>query len=344
MRWAGLLLAGTLLVSGCNDEETTTREQAQPVPKTTPSLMEFAPPEMAPPIPPPPAPVAYELPKAAPPPPAAPPVAPPPLAPPAFDDPGPALRAAAVQALLARRQQARSQIALAPPPEPAPVPLPEPAWRLQDKDYGRDRLERDESTLPVERHRVITADRYITAILENAINSQIPGRFIALVERNIYGADGRLALLPKGSRIICTYESLAKVGDTRLRSTCSRALRPDGASIALSDAQAADQVARTGLIGEVDNRLWERYGGAFIISAVSALASLGSVASDNRQLQGGALALSQNLGQATAQLLEQTVDLAPVVRVAAGSRIQIIPTADIWLREPEQLPAGERPE
>ncbi len=332
MRWAGLLLAGTLLVSGCNDEDTTAREQAQPVPKMTPSLMEFAPPEATPPIPPPPAPVAYEPPKAA------------PLTPPAFDDPGPALRAAQVQALLARRQQARSQIALATPTEPVPVPTPAPAWRLQDKDYGRDRLERDESTLPVVRHRVITADRYITAILENAINSQIPGRFIALVERNIYGADGRLALLPKGSRIICTYESLAKVGDTRLRSTCSRALRPDGASIALSNAQADDQVARTGLIGEVDNRLWERYGGAFIISAVSALASLGSVASDNRQLQGGALALSQNLGQATAQLLEQTVDLAPVVTVAAGSRIQIIPTADIWLREPERIPAGERPE
>jgi len=344
MRWTGLLLAGTLLVSGCNEDETTARETAPPVPKTMPALMEFSAPEPAPALPPPPAPVAYDPPKPLPPPPAAPPPAPPVLVAPAFDDPGPALRAAEIQALLARRQQARSQIALAAPPAPEPAPAPAPAWRLQDKDYARDGLERDESTLPVDRHRVITADRYITAILENAINSQVPGRFIALVERNIYGADGRLALLPKGSRIICAYESLAKVGDTRLRSTCARALRPDGASILLTEAEAADQVARTGLIGEVDNRVWERYGGAFIISAVSALASLGSAASDNRQLQGGALALSQNLGQATAQLLEQTVDLAPVVTVAAGSRIQIIPAADIWLREAERIPAGERPE
>ncbi|WP_162915206.1 TrbI/VirB10 family protein [Desertibaculum subflavum] len=337
MRWAVLPLFGALLLAACNEGDEAEGKAAQPVPKTTPALLEFSAPEPVTPPPAPPAPVAYEIPKPppAPPPPPLPP--PPVLSAPAFDDPGPALRAAEIQAALARRQQTRAQIALAPLPEPDFAPEPKPEWRLKDRDYRRDKLGRDESTLPVDRHRMITADRYITAILENAINSQIPGRFIALVERNVYGADGRLALLPKGTRIICRYESLAKVGDTRLRTTCERALRPDGASILLTDAQAADQMARIGLIGDVDNRLWERYGGAFIISAVSALASLGTVTSDNRQVQGGALAVSQNLGQVTAQILEQTVDLAPVVTVAAGSRIQIIPATDIWLREPEQI-------
>lgn len=340
MRWTPLAVAGVLALTGCNDEERKKRSDIAP--RTAPELMEFSPPPAPPPAPPPPPPaVAYEAPKPLPPPPSLPP-APVVLTPPAFDDPGPALRAAQVQAILADRQQTRSQIALAPLPDPDFTAAPAPEWKLKDRDYGRDSLKKDQSTLPVDRYRVITADRYITAVLENSINSQIPGRFIALVERNIYGADGRIALLPKGTRIICEYESLAKVGDTRLRSSCKRALRPDGASILLTDAQAADQVARTGLIGDVDNRLWERYGGAFIISAVSALASLGSTVSDNRQLQGGGFALSQNLGQVTAQVLEQTVDLAPVVTVAAGSRIQIIPATDIWLREPEEVQSGAR--
>src|SRR3546814_5371196 len=65
-----------------------------------------------------------------------------------------------------------------------------------------------------------------------------------------------------------------------------------------------------------------------IISAVSALASLGGSVSDSPQVDAGAAALSQNLGQVTAQVLEQTVDLAPIVTVAAGSRIQIIPTGN----------------
>ncbi len=344
MRRVGVAIALALALAGCQEDEEQTADAPQAVPKTTPALMEFTAPPPPEPAPPPPV-VVYEPPPPVPepttPPPPPPPVV---LEPPPFDDPGPALRAAAVRGLLADRQEVRSSIALAPLPEPDFTAEPEPEWRLKDEDYDRDDLTEDESTLPVDRFRVITADRYITAVLENSINSQIPGRFIALVERHIYGADGRIPLLPKGTRIVCHYESLAKVGDTRLPSTCDRAIRPDGASILLTDAQAADQVARTGLIGNVDNRLWERYGGAFIISAVSALASLGSGVSDSPQVEAGAAALSQNLGQVTAQVLEQTVDLAPIVTVPAGSRIQIIPAADIWLREPEEIQEGAKNE
>src|SRR3546814_18680617 len=76
-------------------------------------------------------------------------------------------------------------------------------------------------------------------------SSDLPGRVIAIVERHVYGADGRIPLLPKGTRIVCHYESLAKQGDSRLAGNSNRAIRPDGASIMLSDAAAADQVART---------------------------------------------------------------------------------------------------
>ena len=165
-----------------------------------------------------------------------------------------------------------------------------------------------------------------------------------MVERNVYGADGRLALLPKGTRIICTYQTMAKVGDTRLTVGCARAIRPDGASVMLTNAQGADQMARTGLIGDVDNRMWERYGSAFLVAAISSLASLGSQVSTNETVSNGGNALSQNLGQVTAKVLEQSVDLAPIVTVPAGSRIQIIPQTDLWIREPErvspQLSAG----
>jgi type IV secretion system protein VirB10 len=225
------------------------------------------------------------------------------------------------------------------PAEAAPMPLAG-AWRLKDPDYKqRDpKLAEDKSTLPVDRFRVITADRYINAILENSVNSQIPGRVIAIVERHVFGADGRLPLLPKGSRIICQYESLAKVGDSRLNVKCGRALRPDGASILLTDAQGADQMARTGFVGDVDLRMWERYGSAFIVSALSALAASSQNVSDNNTVNNAGNALSQNLGQVTAKVLEQSVDLAPIVTVPAGSRIQIIPNTDIWIREP--IPPG----
>lgn len=342
-RTSTALVALGLVLAGCNDDNGPS-QPSQTVPKTKQSLLEFSPPPEPEPEPAPPPPpvrekvVIVEKP-APPPPPPPPPPEPEPeviLTPPAFDDPAEARLAATIRARrLARAEDGGSvyQAELDPPQWPEP----DAEWRLKDPDYSRDSLAEDTSTLPVDRYRVITNDRYITAILENSVNSQIPGRFIAIVERHVYGADGRIPLLPKGTRIVCHYESLAKQGDSRLAGNCDRAIRPDGASISLSDSAAADQVARTGLIGEVDNRNWERYGTAIVVSVISAVAAAGSAVSDNPYTDAGATALSQNLGQVTATALQNTIDLAPIVTVPAGSRIQIIPEADIWLRKPEPL-------
>jgi type IV secretion system protein VirB10 len=331
------LLASTLLTA-CDDEGSKASKSEPPKSSSrlAKDLYYFEPAPPPPPVPPPPpAPALPPPPQLVYVPPPAPPPEPPPVV---FEDPAPLLRAQRARELRAQRQQSASDYQPpAPPVEPA-APL-DATWRLKDPDYQqRDpKAPEDRSTLPVDRYRVITADRYIGAILENAVNSQIAGRIIAVVERNVYGADGRLALLPKGTRIICTYQTMAKVGDTRLTVTCGRAIRPDGASVMLTNAQGADQMARTGLIGDVDNRMWERYGSAFLVAAISSLASLGSQVSTNQTVSNGGNALSQNLGQVTAKVLEQSVDLAPIVTVPAGSRIQIIPQTDLWIREPEQV-------
>lgn len=334
---ASALCLSSVMLSGCFEDKNAA-ERPRPLPPTASDLYEFKAPPPPPALPPSP--------------PVAPVVLPPdppsslelPLPPAVFPDPAPIDRALRAALLMEHRRQAGAAIdgivTQAPAEEEDEI-----AWSLEDEDYRRDNLPEDRSTLPVRRFRVITADRYIGAILENAVNSQIPGRVIAVVERHVFGADGRIPLLPKGTRIVCAYESLAKLGDTRLPVSCSRAIRPDGASIQLTDAAGADQMARTGFIGTVDNRIWERYGTAFIVSVLSAASSLGANQASDPNLQRGGNALSQNLGQVTAKVLEQSVDLAPVIEVPAGSKIQIIPNADIWLRRPEprsSIAHGER--
>lgn len=324
------ILPALILAAGCNEEKQS-KAQRQ-LPPSAADLYEFKAP--APPPPPPPLPPTPIIAPPPPPPPPPPPAPDPVLPPVVFPDTAPIERAAKAARLLEERRRAGAIIIGLPEPEPI-FPVPPPEWRLKDDDYGRDNLPEDRSTLPVDRFRVITADRYIGAVLENAVNSQVPGRVVAVVERHIFGADGRMPLFPKGTRIVCDYEPLAKVGDTRLPINCSRAIRPDGASIQLTDAQGADQMARTGFIGVVDNRIWERYGTAMIVSVLSAASSLGAGVTTNETTARGGNALSQNLGQVTAKVLEQSVDLAPVVEIPAGSKIQIIPRVDIWLRKPE---------
>jgi type IV secretion system protein VirB10 len=225
---------------------------------------------------------------------------------------------------------------LKPPSPPEPLaPTEERSPKLSDPDYSRFNLKRDESGLPVERERMITADRYVSAVLETPINSQLAGRIILQLDQNVFGSNGRLVLLPKGSRVVCIYEELSREGDTRLPVRCGRLIRPDGANILLTDAAGADQAGSMGFTGVVDNRVFERFGAAFILSGVSALSAIGADSADSGALQQGADALNENLGTAIERVIEQTIDLAPIMTVAAGSKVQLIASNDIYLRKPE---------
>lgn len=221
--------------------------------------------------------------------------------------------------------------------------LPKPAaFQLEEDDYQQwEPLPQDQSTLPVNRSRILTADRRIGAILEDSVNSQVPGRVIAIVDRNVLSPNGRFVLLPAYTKIICQYESLAQTGDTRLPLTCTRAIRPDGTSVLLTGAIGGDQMGRTGLIGSVDNRVFERFGAAFILSGISALSQGKGEPSQSHGLRPAVNTVANHLGQVTSELIRQTIDLRPIISIAAGTRIQIIPQTDIILRKPPRLEERE---
>lgn len=220
-----------------------------------------------------------------------------------------------------------------------------------DADYGEAGLPGIVSTFPVDRTRVITADRYIPAVLENTINSQLPGRAIAVVERNVFGAQGRTVLIPAGSRVIGHYRSLARFGEARLDISWSRILRPDGVSINI-DNQAADVMGRTGLPGDLDTRFFEKYGSSLLTSGIAAAGDWvlsGSSTSVTNPLGGTTQSLSgraragnrlgNDLDQLGQRMVQENVDIRPVLTVPQGTRLNIIPAEDIWLRDPDRLQA-----
>lgn len=221
----------------------------------------------------------------------------------------------------------------------------------RDADYTEAGLPGIVSTFPVDRTRVITADRYIPAVLENTINSQLPGRAIAVVERNVFGAEGRSVLIPAGSRVVGHYRSLARYGEARLDVSWSRIIRPDGASINIDD-QAADVMGRTGLPGDLDTRFFEKYGSSLLTSVIAAAGDWAlsgdstSVTSPlggtTQSMSGRARAgnrLGNDLDQLGQRMIQENVDLRPVLTVPQGTRLDIIPSEDIWLRDPDRLQA-----
>jgi len=237
------------------------------------------------------------------------------------------------------RQSAPLAISTAPDHEDQPPSAP---------DYTDAGLPGVVSGFPVDRSRVLTADRYIPAVLENTLNSELPGRAIAVVERPVFGEDERLVLIPAGSRLIGSYKSGAKYGQARLDISWSRILRPDGVTINI-DAAAADVMGRAGVPGDLDSRLVEKYGSSFLTSVIAAAGTWALAGSST--VSTSALGTTQTLSpraqaanrlgndtDALAQrMVQDNVDIRPVLTVPAGTRLVIVPSEDIWLRDPTHL-------
>lgn len=236
-----------------------------------------------------------------------------------------------IKAAALRKQRKSTYIGLyAKPSKPNDL-----KYRYRDQDYGD--LPKDISTFPVDRSRIITTDMKINAVLDDDINSQIPGIAIAIVDKPLFSPNNKNILLPVFTKIICEYQGLELQGQTRLPITCIRAIRPDGVSITLTDAVVADQMGRSGLTGDIDNRTFEIYAGAFIMSGISALAQSGvnqNATNYPNWRSNAQTVFSNNIGQVTADVIRKNIDLRPIVYIKAGTRMQIRPKVDVVFKEP----------
>ncbi len=146
--------------------------------------------------------------------------------------------------------------------------------------------------------------------------------------------------------MICDYGSPKKQGSTRIALECGRILMGETrAEIYQLEARVGNQQGHAGITGTVDNRWWEKYGSAILLSSISAaVQGAASIASNTGGGEGGnnnasaaqesAAQLSERFGEISASILEQTVNLAPVIRIMQGTRVQIRPKFDWYIPEP----------
>ncbi len=109
----------------------------------------------------------------------------------------------------------------------------------------------------------------IPAVLETAINSDLPGSVRAVVSRDVAGFDGAEVLIPRGSKLIGQYRSGMAYGQSRAFVIWSRILTPDGVSIDVG-SPAVDTLGRGGLAGETNTHFFERFGSSILLSAITA--------------------------------------------------------------------------
>ena len=117
----------------------------------------------------------------------------------------------------------------------------------------------------------IKAGWEIPAVLEQNLNSDLPGDLKALVMSNVYDtATGRYLLIPQGSRLIGRYDSRVSYGQDGVQVVWDRVMFPDASSVDINGMVGLDSHGNAGLRDQVDRHYKRLFGFAALTSMFSA--------------------------------------------------------------------------
>ncbi len=168
----------------------------------------------------------------------------------------------------------------------------------------------------------------IPAILETAINSDLPGFARAVVTRDVRGFDGTRVLIPRGSKLIGQYRSGAAAGQSRAFVVWSRLLTPEGISIDIG-SPAADRLGRGGLDGETNTHFFKRFGASILLSVLSAGLDATANSGSNNSSTAIVIGSPQQANNVASIALQKQIDIPDTITVAQGSPIRVFVARDL---------------
>jgi type IV secretion system protein VirB10 len=207
------------------------------------------------------------------------------------------------------------------------IPSPDDAGRSAEERFAArvsaSNVETSRATRLHDLAHIIPQGTVIPAVLETAINSDLPGSTRAIVSRDVRSFDGSQILIPRGSTLIGQYRNGVAYGQHRAFVIWSRVLTPDGISIDIG-SPGTDPLGRGGLSGETDSHFFQRFGSSILLSVLSAgVAAVSRGGSDTAIIIGSPL-------QAQA-LASQTPknDIPVTVKVMQGTPMSVFLTRDL---------------
>jgi type IV secretion system protein VirB10 len=169
--------------------------------------------------------------------------------------------------------------------------------------------------------------------LETAIDSQLPGLVTCVLAFDIYGANGKAVMLERGTTLTGETRSQVQQGQNRLFVLWAEARTPTGVTAQL-DSPATDALGRSGVTGEVDTHFWDRFGAAILISVVNGATQAGASYASGAGTNGGTSINynPQGANSVMTEVLRNTINIPPTIRVAQGERVQILFARDVDFR------------
>ncbi|MBT2337122.1 type IV secretion system protein VirB10 [Variovorax paradoxus] len=188
-------------------------------------------------------------------------------------------------------------------------------------------------TLPT-RRMLLPKGAFIDCTLETAIDSTYEGMTTCIGASDIYGADGKVVLLERGTKYIGEQRGTPRQGQGRVFVVWSEARTPTGVVVQLA-SPGTDELGRNGLPGFVDKHFWDRFGAAILISVIDGTMQAITAhqqGGTNVGSGGGVVLGAQSSRDVVAEVLRSTVSIPPTVIKNQGERIQILVARDLDFR------------
>ena len=171
----------------------------------------------------------------------------------------------------------------------------------------------------------------LDGVVTNHIDGGFSGPIIVMLSTDYYSHDHQQLLMPQGTRLIGTVQSVGNAQQRKMFVTFHRAISPDGFSIQLDKYVGLDPIGTTGLATKVDHGYLQAFAAAAAIGGLGGLAQIGnngSILSPSTEIRNG---ISQQSATEGEQVLNHFLDRLPVITLKEGSRARVYVGIDILI-------------
>jgi type IV secretion system protein VirB10 len=171
----------------------------------------------------------------------------------------------------------------------------------------------------------------LEGVVTNHIDSGLSGPILVMLTTDYYSHDHQQLLMPQGTRLIGTVQSVGNAQQRKMFVSFHRAVCPDGFSLDFDKYIGLDPLGTTGLATKVDHGYLMAFGAAAAIGGLGGLAQIGnngSVLDPSTQIRSGISAQTAAEGE---QVLNHFLNRLPVITLKEGSRARVYIGRDILI-------------
>ena len=178
---------------------------------------------------------------------------------------------------------------------------------------------------------MIPSGEFIHAVLETAINSDLPGAVRAVISRPAFSFTGQHLLIPAGSHLLGEYSAAIFQGQQRVMVIWKRVITPGGLSIQI-DSPGADVLGRSGQRADsLETHFLSRFGQSALLSLIGAgIGTVGVSPQDQyNSLSTFRSKISESFQQSAGRSLEAHLAIKPTLHIHQGAAINVFAARDL---------------